>query len=67
VIDVYSFERIQQNRCLPLPLHLRAETDPVSDTLWSFVDRLSGLVVRVPGYRSRGPGFEPGATGFSEK
>jgi hypothetical protein len=24
---------------------------------WS-VDRLCGLVVRVPGYRSRGPGFD---------
>jgi hypothetical protein len=22
-------------------------------------DHLSGLVVRVPGYRSRGPGFDP--------
>jgi hypothetical protein len=26
--------------------------------LWSSYDRLSGLVVRVPGYRSRGPGFD---------
>jgi hypothetical protein len=25
----------------------------------SSVDRLCGLVVRVPGYRSRGPGFDP--------
>jgi hypothetical protein len=24
----------------------------------SSIDRLSGLVVRVPGYRSRGPGFD---------
>jgi hypothetical protein len=31
------------------------------------MDRLCGLVVRVPGYRSRGPGFIPGATTFSEK
>jgi hypothetical protein len=30
-------------------------------------DRLCGLVVRVPGYRSRGPGLIPGATKFSEK
>jgi hypothetical protein len=30
-------------------------------------DRLSGQVVRVPGYRSRGPGSIPGATRFSEK
>jgi hypothetical protein len=31
------------------------------------VDRLCGLVVRVPGYRSRGPGFNSLATRFSEK
>jgi hypothetical protein len=30
-------------------------------------DRLCGLAVRVPGYRSRGPGSIPGATTFSEK
>jgi hypothetical protein len=30
-------------------------------------DRLSGLVVRVSGYRSRGPVSIPGATRFSEK
>jgi hypothetical protein len=30
-------------------------------------DRLCGLVVRVPGYRSRGSGSVPGATKFSEK
>jgi hypothetical protein len=30
-------------------------------------DRLCGLVVRVPGYRSRGPGSILGATRFSEK
>jgi hypothetical protein len=30
-------------------------------------DRLCGLVVRVPGYRSRGPGSIPDATRFSEK
>jgi hypothetical protein len=30
-------------------------------------DRLCGLVVRVPGYRSRGQGSIPGATRFSEK
>jgi hypothetical protein len=32
-----------------------------------FWDRLCGLVVRVPGYRSRGPGSIPSATRFSEK
>jgi hypothetical protein len=30
-------------------------------------DRLWGLVVRVPGYRSRGPGSIPGDVRFSEK
>jgi hypothetical protein len=30
-------------------------------------DRLFGLEVRVPGYRSRGPGSVPCATTFSEK
>jgi hypothetical protein len=25
---------------------------------WNCCDRLYGLVVRVPGYRSRGPGFD---------
>jgi hypothetical protein len=29
-------------------------------------DRLCGLVIRVPGYRSKGPGSIPGATRFSE-
>jgi hypothetical protein len=36
-------------------------------TVFSSYDRLCGLVVRVPGYRSRGPGSIPGATRFSEK
>jgi hypothetical protein len=31
------------------------------------MDRLCGLVVRVPGYTSRGPGSIRGATRFSEK
>jgi hypothetical protein len=30
-------------------------------------DRLCGLVVRVPGYRSRGPFSIPSSTRFSEK
>jgi hypothetical protein len=30
-------------------------------------DRLFGLVVRVPGYRSRGPGSIPGTTRLSVK
>jgi hypothetical protein len=25
---------------------------------YTYIDRLCGLVVRVPGYRSRGPGFD---------
>jgi hypothetical protein len=35
-------------------------------SLVSTIDRLCGLVVRVPGCRSRGPGSIPGATRFSE-
>jgi hypothetical protein len=31
------------------------------------VDRLCGLAVRVPGYRSKGPGSIPGTTRLSEK
>jgi hypothetical protein len=31
------------------------------------IDRLCGLMARVPGYRSRDPGSIPGATRFSEK
>jgi hypothetical protein len=33
----------------------------------SKVDRLCGLVVRVPGNRSRGPGLIPRATRFDDK
>jgi hypothetical protein len=35
--------------------------------LWLWLDRLCGLVVTVPGYRSGGPGSIPSATRFSEK
>jgi hypothetical protein len=35
--------------------------------LGPFIDRLRGLVVRVPGWRSRGPGSILSATRFSEK
>jgi hypothetical protein len=35
--------------------------------LFCLIDRLYGLVVRVPVYRSKGPGSIPGATRFSEK
>jgi hypothetical protein len=41
------------------------ERGPLS--LVSTIDRLCGLVLRVPGYRSRGPGSIAGATRFSEK
>jgi hypothetical protein len=43
------------------------------DLVYCKVDRAScdvftsGLVIRVPGYRSRGTGSIPGATRFSEK
>jgi hypothetical protein len=39
----------------------------VNLTSWVLTDRLCGLVVRVPGYRSRGRGSIPGATRLSEK
>jgi hypothetical protein len=41
------------------------ERGPLS--LVSTIDRLCGLVVRVPGHRSRGPSSIPGAARFSEK
>jgi hypothetical protein len=34
---------------------------------YQVADRLCGLVVRVPGYRSRGPGSISDSTRFSEK
>jgi hypothetical protein len=41
------------------------ERGPLS--LVNTIDRLCGLEVRVPGYRSRGPDSIPGATRFPEK
>jgi hypothetical protein len=38
-----------------------------SDSFIEIMDRLCGLVVRVPGYRSGGSGSIHGATRFSEK
>jgi hypothetical protein len=35
--------------------------------LYSWMDRLCGLAVRIPAYRSRGPSSIPGATTFPEK
>jgi hypothetical protein len=43
------------------------DTVTVFSILYAKIDRLSGLVVRVPGYRSIGLGSIPGATRFSEK
>jgi hypothetical protein len=39
----------------------------ISNNRYLMFDRLCGLVVRVPGYRSRGPGSISCATRFSEK
>jgi hypothetical protein len=39
----------------------------LKESAYPLRDRLCGLVIRVPGYRSRGPGSIPGATSFSEK
>jgi hypothetical protein len=39
----------------------------ILSTIFMLVERLCGIVVRVPGYRSRGAGFDSGATRFSEK
>jgi hypothetical protein len=51
------------NKVFPTP-HLRTETDPVSETLFS-------LVFRIPddgqGYRSGGPGSIPGTTRKKKK
>jgi hypothetical protein len=42
-----------------LCVNLVQQDATIQDTETSFTkDRLSGLVVRVPGYRSRGPGFD---------
>jgi hypothetical protein len=45
--------RIKKIHLLPFSLSLS-----LSHSLLKFVDRLCGLEVRVPGYRSRGPGFD---------
>jgi hypothetical protein len=47
------------------PLHQPQTMD--DDECGAVGDRLCGLVVRVPGYRSRDPGSIPGTTRFSEK
>jgi hypothetical protein len=50
-------------------LHRQADVAESKNILWNafMPNRLCGLVVRVPGYRSRGPGSIPDATRFSEK
>jgi hypothetical protein len=48
-------------KCLNLEIYTN-----LNNKLVRFRDRLCGLVVRVPGYRSRGPGSIPGATRFPE-
>jgi hypothetical protein len=40
--------------------------EPIIIVVVVVVDRLCGLVVRIPGYRIRGPGTIPGATTFPE-
>jgi hypothetical protein len=66
--EYIEFSKIlsRMNRCiselpseLPWPLFLKFFIVPFN--------RLCGLVVRVPGYRSRNPDLIPGATRFSEK
>jgi hypothetical protein len=46
------------------PFQLTCEVQKISVSQKD--DRLCGLVVRVPGYRSRGPSSILGATRFSE-
>jgi energy-coupling factor transporter transmembrane protein EcfT len=42
-------------------------TTTTAITIIIIIDRLCGLVVRIPSYRSRRPGSIPCATRFSEK
>jgi hypothetical protein len=41
--------------------------EKINDDICIEKDRLCGLVVRVPGYRSRAPGSIPGSTRFPAK
>jgi hypothetical protein len=52
-----------ERRCIVFPVRYEMNLY----VMWKKVDRLCGLEVRVPGYRSIGPGSIPGATRFSEK
>jgi hypothetical protein len=50
-------------------IHMFTTNSPMSHFNIIFLlllDRLYGLVVRVPGYRSRGPDLIPGTTRLSE-
>jgi hypothetical protein len=51
----------------PKLIHILCEVIFFFDFLCHIRDRLCGLVVRVPAYRSRGPGLIPGATRISDK
>jgi hypothetical protein len=46
---------------------LLADTHKTLNMRDNYFDRLCGLMVRVPGYRSRGPVSIPTATRFSDK
>jgi hypothetical protein len=47
---------------------IKQEPEPATELVsYVYVDRLCGLVVRVPGYKSRGPGSNSGSAKFPEK
>jgi hypothetical protein len=52
------------NTCMYIFIYIQI---PDVSYIYNCSDRLCGIVVRVPGYRSRGPGSIPAATRFSEK
>jgi hypothetical protein len=59
-----------QSRIRPRSIPVHSSTSAVLNLFCSPTprcDRLCGLVVKVPSYRSTGPGSIPGATRFSEK
>jgi hypothetical protein len=61
---IYNFLDDKQSYCM----QARSKSlNIVFDRLCHVVDRICGLVVRVPAYRSRGPGSITGASRYSEK
>jgi hypothetical protein len=50
-----------------IKFELLKKMSKISKYIPMYVDRLCGLVVSVPGYKSRGPGSIPLTTRFSEK